>query len=177
MAKLTRIKGDATKPANAGEVGIVIPHVVNDIRRWGSGFVNAITARFGETPRNEYMRWGESNDSDPNSSGITDTVSRAFILGAVQYVKVDNDITIANMLAQHKTRDTNDLPRPPIRYGALAEAMQGVRRHCWGGKEIHCPKFGSDLAGGDWEVIEQMIQEIWVDAGVNVVIYEFEPQT
>ena len=27
--------------------------------------------------------------------------------------------------------------------------------------EIHCPKFGSGLAGGDWKFIEYLINDIW----------------
>ena len=27
--------------------------------------------------------------------------------------------------------------------------------------EIHCPKFGSGLAGGNWEFIKDLIEDIW----------------
>ena len=33
---------------------------------------------------------------------------------------------------------------------------------------ICCPKFGSGLAGGEWNVIENMILEIWKDIPVYV---------
>jgi hypothetical protein len=27
--------------------------------------------------------------------------------------------------------------------------------------EIHCPMFGCDLAGGDWEIVSGLINDIW----------------
>ncbi len=40
--------------------------------------------------------------------------------------------------------------------------------------EIHAPKFGSDLAGGSWEVIETFITQLWVPH-VDVYVYEYVP--
>lgn len=39
---------------------------------------------------------------------------------------------------------------------------------------IHCPKFGSLRAGGNWEFILELINETWVDRGINVTIYEYK---
>jgi hypothetical protein len=35
---------------------------------------------------------------------------------------------------------------------------------------IFCPRFGSDLAVGNWDVIKEMILEIWCDAGIDVTV-------
>jgi len=94
-------------------------------------------------------------------------------LGATQFVKLpDKKTVIANMIGQHGCGFRDG--RPPIRYGALADCMQSVRNVALMAKaEIHCPKFGSDLSGGDWKTVEQLILEFWVDNGINVTVYEF----
>ena len=40
---------------------------------------------------------------------------------------------------------------------------------------IHTCKFGSDLAGGNWEFILELIREIWLENGIHVVVYEYVP--
>ena len=37
--------------------------------------------------------------------------------------------------------------------------------------EIHCPKFGSGLAGGNWHFIENLIEDIWTAYFVTVYNY------
>lgn len=173
------LTGDATRPSNEGEVPIVIPHVCNDIGRWGSGFVNAITARWGEGPREAYLAWHKMNgfrlkEIEQDFNVIIDSPFN-FELGNTQIVKLPNKIYVANMVAQHQVRGMDKTGRPPIRYGALTTAMMSVRKHALSTiAEIHCPKFGSDLAGGDWDIISQLIQEIWIDNGIDVTVYEFE---
>lgn len=183
------VKGDATKPQMLDDSRIpVIPHVVNDIGRWGSGFVNAITARWGEGPRMAYIAW-KRFDTDMDELELKNVERKYdlllstpfhFDLGNVQYIRVsvdDSNVYIANMVGQHQVRGMDDSGRPPIRYAALAKAMETVANrfsHSQKKYEIHAPKFGSDLSGGKWEFIEKLIQEIWVDAGLDVVVYEFD---
>ena len=38
---------------------------------------------------------------------------------------------------------------------------------------IHTPKFGSELAGGCFDFILELIREIWLENGIDVVVYEF----
>jgi hypothetical protein len=37
--------------------------------------------------------------------------------------------------------------------------------------EIHCPKFGSGLAGGNWDFISNLIEDIWSKYHVTVYNY------
>lgn len=174
MGSIKTIVGDATKPQTQITTGtIIIPHVCNDIGGWGSGFVLAINNAFGSKPKDNYKAWHKGYDA-PNSR---------FALGEVQMVQVDKDkqigdnrTYIANMVGQHMTGRDED-GRAPVRYGAIAEAMNKVGK--WAasaGAEIHCPMFGAGLAGGNWDVLEHMIREIWVDKwNLDVTIYEFQP--
>jgi hypothetical protein len=36
--------------------------------------------------------------------------------------------------------------------------------------EIHAPKFGSGLAGGNWNFIENLIEDIWIDIPVYIYV-------
>jgi len=88
--------------------------------------------------------------------------------------------TIINMIAQHGTisRSMDDDPdRPPVRYGALASCLRKVAdyvTHLPQGTQIHAPKFGAGLAGGNWDFIEELIREEWLDMGIPVTIYSLE---
>jgi len=171
---LTSVVGDATKPAQIGHVPIVIPHCCNDRGLWGAGFVIALNNAFGELPMTSYQRWHKAGKwSDKKEKGIL-VPSPKFELGAVQFVKTTHQIAIANMIGQHGVRGDHPT-RPPIRYGALSTAMQAVAKFAKSFKaQIHCPMFGSDLAGGDWKVILQLIEEHWLDNGIDVTVYEFK---
>lgn len=171
------IFGDATQPEREDFDGrIIIPHVVNDVGRWGSGFVMALSKRC-RNPEEEYRSWCEG--------GATWDEGRPFILGQVQlapYMGRDSKMFVANMIAQRAIYNYNftnnkgyTAQLPPLRYGALEECMYRVGIEAQRCKtQIHCPKFGAGLAGGDWSRIYDMIQKIWGEwAGLDVTIYEY----
>jgi hypothetical protein len=81
------------------------------------------------------------------------------------------------MIGQNGIINRESNPRP-LKYPALVAAMQNVARTASdltdltdGTKvEIHAPKFGSGLAGGNWNFICDLITDIWLDT-LNVYIY------
>ena len=85
MAKVNYITGDATNPQTNGKK--IIVHVCNDIGGWGKGFVMAISKRWRE-PEHQYRQWFKSNDN--------------FSLGQVQFVQVEEELWVANLIGQHK---------------------------------------------------------------------------
>lgn len=185
---LRQVKGDATKPQFLGnDTKVIIPHVCNDIGMWGSGFVLALNNAFGFGPRQAYLRWygGERGAFADDAYGISVHYATpqgekpAFQLGQTQFVTLKGkNIVIASMVAQHavKVRGWEDDDRPPIRYGALLDCMRQVQYvAAQNNAEIHAPRFGSDLAGGAWDVILQMIREEWVDKNITTTIYEWVP--
>jgi O-acetyl-ADP-ribose deacetylase (regulator of RNase III) len=135
--------GDATHPIGEGQK--LILHIVNDKNKWGLGFVLSLSKRWKE-PEKLYR---EQNN---------------YVLGKIQMTRVENDICVVNMIAQHDikpTKDSNGSIVPPIRYDALKACLMiinaiAVRTHA----TIHMPKIGSGLAGGNWDIIEQIIKEI-----------------
>lgn len=58
----------------------------------------------------------------------------------------------------------------PFDYEAFLLCMRKIN-HTFQGKHIGLPKIGAGLAGGDWEIIKQIIIKELKDCDVTVVIY------
>ena len=149
----------------------ITPHVCNDIGGWGSGFVVAISEKYSE-PSKFYRKWHKDKIFHQFSKDVP------FELGEVQFVNVEKHVIIANMIAQHNTIKNSI---KPIRYRHLANCMHTVGVFCKKYKnhinalltkndkqaidnpvEIRCPLFGAGLAGGKWEIIDALIDELWI---------------
>jgi hypothetical protein len=81
------------------------------------------------------------------------------------------------MIGQRGTSQANDgTPKgcPPIRYDAIWNCLQEVGKFAQSkGASVHCPKFGAGLAGGQWEIIEAIIEQVLVKKfGLAVTVYE-----
>jgi O-acetyl-ADP-ribose deacetylase (regulator of RNase III) len=155
MAKLTMVVGNALEPVGEGKK--VIVHCCNDLGGWGSGFVVAVSNKWPQ-PAAAYRKWAKEG---PN-----------FNLGEVQMVPVEKDMVIANLIGQHGMGWSKE--GPPIRYDAIRSGLKSVLAYCIEHKcSVHCPKFGANLAGGSWAIIEQIIKEELVDKGIDVTVYDF----
>jgi len=155
------------------ETSIVIPHICNDSGGWGAGFVMALSKQWPPTmlkdsPEWKYRQWFDSRDSHFTK------YDNPFSLDSVQDVTPTDYIVVANMIAQHGTRSAEN-PKP-IKYAALVQCMIKVADMCRDYREIHAPKFGSGLAGGNWAFIEELIEELWCSRGIPVTIYELPPR-
>lgn len=146
------IKGDATYPVGNGKK--IICHICNNKGAWGAGFVLALSKRWDE-PENVYRKMSED----------------MLVLGKVMIVPVENDILVANMIAQHNVYpDANGFP--PIRYGAVRVALTAVNDLAKTiNATLHMPRIGAGLAGGRWEDIEQIIKEV---VSVDVYVYDLK---
>ena len=158
MQEITYIQGDATNPTGS-EHNKVIIHVCNDIGGWGRGFVLALSRKWKQ-PEQSYRAW----------FGGHNTVS----LGMVQFVPVEKNITVANMVAQHDIRTINGIP--PIRYEALEECLKQVAKYAKDhNASVHLPYLmGAGLAGGEWEKIEEIIKNVLCKEDIIVVAYDID---
>jgi O-acetyl-ADP-ribose deacetylase (regulator of RNase III) len=148
---ITYIIGDATNPVGDGNK--IICHCCNNIGKWGAGFTGALSKRWNQPELEFRRRYSEGH----------------FELGRVQFVKVADDIVVANMIGQHGITWHDGVP--PIRYNALVECLSIVaNRAKRTTASIHAPRFGSALAGGKWETIERMINSIF--STIPVTIYD-----
>lgn len=148
--------GDATLPLGTGRC--IIAHICNDIGAWGRGFVVPLGRRFPEAQA-QYRAWHHRKTDPP------------FALGQVQFVAVRADVWVANMIGQHGIYTQGDTP--PIRYDALRECLGRVRAFALAEKAaVQMPRFGCGLAGGDWEIVSQIIEEELVQHGLTVTVLD-----
>lgn len=129
-----------------------VVHIVNDKYAMGSGFVVPLMKRWPIVPQRYHQ--------EPN-----------LFLGDVGYIKVEDNVFVGNMVGQHGTISPNN-PKP-IKYSALIKCMENVARHAeFIDAEIVAPKFGSLRSAGNWELIEELINEIW--GNISVTIYQYD---
>lgn len=129
---------------------ILIPHCCNDLAVMGAGVALALRNKWPQV--------------------FTDYEKMEQTLGNVGFVPVEfdefDDPTkyVVNMIGQHGVKSKNNTK--PVSYTALMDAMRNVFQYLYGYKitdpVIHAPLFGAALAGGDWRIIEALIEEIWL---------------
>jgi len=160
---LKTVVGDVTNPQRTkpNEI-VVIPHCCNNHKIMGAGVALALK-----------KKWPGVEDKYQKSSSALGSISTYYNVGEDGII----DTHICNMIGQNGTVSA-DNPKP-VKYWALAKAM--IRVHSLvdalildtRNAVIHTPKFGSDLAMGDWNFILELIREIWLEQGIDVVVYEF----
>lgn len=150
------LKGDATNPVVIGNK--IIVHVCNDVGGWGKGFVMAISKRWKE-PEKKYREWFKAKND--------------FSLGEVQFLKVEDDLWIANLIGQHKiNKDENG--NAPIRYDAILMGLEKVAGFALkNNATVHMPRIGCGLAGGTWDRIEPLIKSALAKKNIQVTVYDF----
>jgi hypothetical protein len=162
---LTETKGDLFDYVgkNPNKV-IYIPHVVNSYGAWGAGFVLAVS-KYYKDAESRYRKVAEH---------------KSLKLGRTHYIPCKNhndlsvsyrNVIICNMCAQELGG------KRPLYYNHLATCMDDVANFILSSEdktvinEIMCPKFGSALAGGNWEFIKELIHDCWVRRGLTVKVF------
>jgi hypothetical protein len=141
------------------EISIVIPHVCNNVNAFGAGFADAVADKYPVVKANFHVNGSQK-------------------LGHTQFItaktKGSNKLVIANMIAQNGL--INPKNKRPLHYPSLIKCMYDVLTFCKNIQnnndskvEIHAPKFGSGLAGGNWLFIADLIDDIW--SGIDTFIY------
>ncbi|MEV6050931.1 macro domain-containing protein [Streptomyces sp. NPDC052107] len=156
MSEITYVRGDATVPSVKGVK--VIAHVCNDIGGWGKGFVLAVSRRWPE-PEAAYRTWHRARARND------------FGLGAVQMVRVEPYVWVANMIGQRGIRRGSK--GVPVRYEAIDTALDRLAGEVIElGASVHMPRIGCRLAGGTWSRIEPLITERLVKRDITVTVYD-----
>ena len=128
------VTGDATDPS---ERPCVIAHVCNVQGGWGKGFVLALSKRW-KAPERAYRNVKE------------------YRLGTIQMVEVEEGLFVCNMMCQDGYRNSSN--PVPLKYDHLETCLSKLNQ--WSverGMAVAMPKIGSDLAGGNWETISEII--------------------
>lgn len=142
---------------------VIIPHVCNNVNTFGAGFANAVAKKFPIVKENFHLL------TQPN-------LGQNQFISVLQDKQYGHELFIVNMIAQNGLFGPNN-PRP-LNYAALTFCMHDIKNRAKKIKnklenscvEIHAPKFGSGLAGGEWKFISEIINDLWL--GIPVYVYE-----
>lgn len=163
--RIQRVKGCVVETAkqihkSTGQ-WVIIPHIVNNKGYWGSGVVIPIGNEWPQAKQRYLSDWKKEK------------------LGYNQYINIIQNgnicYTVVNMFAQDgisskSTGDRKDVVSKPLKYAHLIRCMEAVSDL---GDHIVCPKFGSLRAGGNWDFIEELIEELWCPHK-EVTVCEYE---
>lgn len=149
------VKGDATLPQGSNLKYLV--QIVNNEGKYGAGFSGALSRRWPKV-ESEYRKWWR------NKFG-------KLPLGDIQIIQVSSDLAVVNMVAQNGiVGPTNPTP---IKYDALQQCLDKVGTEVSQfNASIHMPRIGAGLSGGDWDVIEEIIDAELLKRGINVTVYD-----
>jgi len=143
------LEGDALRPSEPGAK--VVAFVVNDTaRKWGGGF--ALEVR---------KHWPQVQTSFEQEGHLQ--------LGSIHVSNVSADTAVVSMVAQHGYRRG---PKPGIRYKALDTSLRSLADLAIEqSASVHMPRIGAGQAGGDWQIISELIEDNLVQRGIKVTVY------
>jgi len=136
----------------------VIAQVVNDATpNWGGrGFAQAVRSRLPSV-QEDFRRWASLHRG-------------SFQLGEARLYQVSPGLWVESMIAQ-EGYGVADTPR--LRYGSLQRCLIRLARDAsQRNATVHMPRIGAGQAGGDWTIIEELIQQEVCERGVSVTVYD-----
>ena len=144
--------GDLLVLAEQGEFDIIV-HGCNCFHTFGAGIALAIKRRWPETHRTDVQ---ETTYGDRGK------------LGTVSATTVSPKLTVVNAYTQFGYGSNG----PNVDYEAVAAAFRRIKG-LYGNKGLRfgIPKIGAGLAGGDWDHIYKIIDEIMSVEDITVVVF------
>lgn len=144
------VVGDATRPLGDGPR--IVAHICNDAGGWRTGFVRSLSRRWYE-PEHHYLALAASGNLH---------------LGFTEFVSVEDDIWVANMIAQ--SGDGRSAPRV-LSFEHLEQTLRNVAVAARVARaSVHMPLIGAGLGGQSWDLIEPVIERTC--GRLPVVIYD-----
>jgi O-acetyl-ADP-ribose deacetylase (regulator of RNase III) len=200
MNKIINLNGDATLPYDSNAdytkfAPTLIVHVCNDKGLWNAGFAKSLAVRWPSS-RAAYIGWSRWQHGQAIDAGA---VNQANLcpqpkVGVTQFVEIQKGLLpgntsfslipkgrlyVANMVAQNGIRSANN-PKP-INYEALEICLGQVAGFAQAMRipNIQMPKIGCGLAGGDWNIIQPLLEKELVfkpypALGLNIYIYDYD---
>jgi O-acetyl-ADP-ribose deacetylase (regulator of RNase III) len=151
---LRYVRGDATEPR--GERSLIV-HVVNDASPiWGgTGIAASLRNRYPSLQKSFKIWW---------------TSSESPRLGRVHLGQVGESTWVASVVAQHGYGPSST---PRIRYEALADGLALAAAAAANLQlSVHMPRIGAGQAGGNWDVIQDLIRDAFGRTRQSVTIYD-----
>jgi hypothetical protein len=146
---------------------VFVPHVCNNIDLFDAGFAGQVARLYPEVKANYHML---------GKSFLKNNLGHSQIIKVYEQPKYKHKLYFVNMIAQNGIKNSKN--NRPLNYAALMRSMIHVNQFINTNTsflqkneniEIHAPKFGSGLAGGNWNFISELIDDIW--GKYNVFIY------
>lgn len=151
--------------STANGATVIMPHVCNNVNAFGAGFADAISSRFPIVKENFHLLQKPTLGQNQN-------------ITVMKNKEYGHELIVVNMIAQNGLVNKKNMR--PLNYGALSICMLNIKNFIKqinnqsdsSRVEIHAPKFGSGLAGGQWKFIECLIHDIWED----IPVFIYNPQ-
>lgn len=153
------IVGNALEPLSSPGERLVLQIVNDKAGRWGAGFARS-AARKWPAAEASFAEWAMEPDH--------------LRLGATHSVEVEPNLSLVSMVAQ---RGYGPSRSPRIRYRELATCLRQVAARAKArGASVHMPRIGAGLAGGNWWVIQELVEDLLCGLGLDVTVYELPGQ-
>jgi hypothetical protein len=158
-----RVSGDHTGST------VFVPHICNNVDLFGAGFAAQVSERYPAVKANYHLL---------GKSFLKSNLGHCQIIKVYEQQKYKHKLYFANMIAQNGTPGMNNAR--PLNYLALVKSMVSLSNYIKNNTaflqktekvEIHAPKFGSGLAGGNWNFVCDLIEDIWGDFDVYIYNY------
>lgn len=152
------IKGDATEPIIIGDKYSVICHCCNALGAWGKGFVVPLGQKY-PIAREKYLKFIKMTKEENR-------------LGSVSFAKATDNIIVANIIGQYNIYPKDG--KIPLDYEALEKGFRSVIEMFQTNNiplTVHMPKIGCGLAGGDWNRVEEIIKNTFINSNIEVYVY------
>jgi len=151
--------GNVVEPLDDGKK--IICQLVNDRAvKWGGGVARKFARKF---PDAEAQFTQNLIDMKPSER-----------LGRAIFTQLSPEDVLASIIAQEGFGPSMF---SRLRYSALQSGLRVVASMASNiGASIHMPRIGTGAAGGDWGVIEEIIDEEMVRSNLTVTIYDLPPR-
>lgn len=157
---ITYTKGDLLKVYKNGDCD-VLAHCANCQRVMGSGIAYQIKNELPDA-YNAYL------NHDPDSQFLQ--------LGTISYAEIDHGLVV-NLHAQHLYGYDGSRF---VNYESIYETLRQTRDIMLekNMKILGVPyKMACDRAGGDWRIIEAMLEVVFENTGIDVLVVEYSPNS
>lgn len=146
--------GDALNPIGEKNKKKFLLHICNDVGVWGKGFSKTISDKW-KLPLIIFKK--EYN------------FGKFYKLGDIQSVKVEKNLNVINMIAKNGL--IHRYEKKSLDYQALKTCLKEVSyRAKLTSTEIHMPRIGCGKSGGDWNIVENILNETLQN--LNVYLYD-----
>lgn len=148
---VNEINGDIVKILSEGHI---IAHGCNCFHTMGAGVAGQLARKYPEIPLADKRQTTYADHSK---------------LGSISAVWIADSGMCINMYTQYA-------PGPNVDYGAILNAFMGINRRLsvtsFRTAPVYIPKIGAGIAGGDWNIIEKIINIATPNVDIIVVNYE-----